>query len=94
MQHQMGAAEVGTADTSVGEIWSRCLDVGMLCVEVVQEVLLYGSETWVMYPRIGRTLEGFHHRVSHRLRGRKKRRGMDGRWVYPPLEEVMLEARL
>ena len=35
--------------------------LGRFYVAVVQAVLMYGSETWVMIPRIGRTLDGFHH---------------------------------
>ena len=31
---------------------------------VVQTTLLLGSESWVMFPSIGRTLGGFHRRVS------------------------------
>ena len=42
---------------------------GRLCVAAVHTVLLYGSETWVMSPHIGRTLGGFHYRVDHRLMG-------------------------
>ena len=30
---------------------------------VVQVTLLFSAESWVMSPRIGRTLGGFHHRV-------------------------------
>ena len=40
---------------------------GLLYVSVVQAVLLYGSEKWVMYPHIGRTLSGVQHMVVHRL---------------------------
>ena len=52
---------------------------------VVQWVMLYGSETWLMIPRIGRVLGGFHYRVSRRLTGRQPRQGRDGVWLYPPL---------
>ena len=34
---------------------------------VSQTNLLFGSQTWVVNPRIGRTLGGFHHRMAHRL---------------------------
>ena len=37
---------------------------GMFYVVVVQIFLLYGLETWVMYPCIGRTLRAFHHIVE------------------------------
>ena len=37
--------------------------LGNFKMAVVQAVLIFQSETWVMYPSIGRTLSGFHHRV-------------------------------
>ena len=33
---------------------------------VVQAILIFGVETWVMTFRIGRTLGSFHHRVACR----------------------------
>ena len=33
-------------------------------VAVVQETFLYGLDTWVMTPHIGRYLGRFHHRVA------------------------------
>jgi hypothetical protein len=36
---------------------------------VVQSVLLYGCETWVVTPAIRKVLEGFHNRVARRLSG-------------------------
>ena len=53
---------------------------GMFHVGVVQAVLLYGSETWVISPLIGRSLGGFHHRVACRLKGRHPQRGTDRWW--------------
>ena len=44
---------------------------------VVQAVLLYRLETWV--------LTVFHHRMAHRLMVRQPRRGQRGRGVYPSL---------
>ena len=54
---------------------------------LVQVVLLYRSESWVMSTRIGKTLGGF----QHRLKGRITQRNGDGTWTYPPLEEAMVE---
>ena len=34
---------------------------------LVQVTLLFDSDSWMMSPRVGITLGGFHHRVSHRL---------------------------
>ena len=53
--------------------------------------MLYGSETWFITPHTGRVLGGFHHRVARTLTGRQPWRGRNGIWVYPPLEEAMVE---
>ena len=58
----------------VADAWTP----GMFYNAVLQPVLLYGSEIWVMLPRIGRTLVGFHHRVVHILTGRQPWRVLDG----------------
>ena len=44
---------------------------------------LYGSETRVITPHIGRVLSGFLHRVSHSIMGRQPRQGSNGMWKYP-----------
>ena len=81
--------EVGTANVGVGERGSRCLDVGdVLCCGGT------GGSVWVMYPRIGRTLGGFHQKVDCRLLGQKTHKGMDGTWVYLLLAEAISEAGL
>ena len=36
-------------------------------VAVVHVVLMYGLETWVTKPHIGRVLVGLHHRVGRRV---------------------------
>ena len=61
---------------------------------LIQETLLFGSETWVMTPRIERTLGEFHHRVSFHLVAMKPKRYMEGMWEYPPLGAAMAAADL
>ena len=61
---------------------------------VVQQVLLFGAETWVVTPRMERALSGFLHGASRRLIGRQARRGRNGAWHYPSLEGAMREAGL
>lgn len=58
---------------------------------IVQSVLLYGSETWVINPSMLRVLEGFHHRVARRLTGRTARyvHQGGGQWEYPPMDETL-----
>ena len=31
---------------------------------VVQAVILFGSDTWVLTPRLEKDLKGFHHQVA------------------------------
>ena len=40
-----------------------------LYVAVEQAVLLFGSETRVMAPRLEKSLEGFHHGVAQKMEG-------------------------
>ena len=56
---------------------------------MTQAVLLFGSDTWVLAPRMERALDRFHHRVAQRITERQPRiRGYE-RWDYPPLVEAM-----
>ena len=57
--------------------------LGMFYVEVVQEVLMYVSETWFVYLRIAMTLGGFQKRVVYRLRGSRQGGLQMGRWFTP-----------
>ena len=41
--------------------------------------LLFGSETWMVTPRIGRTLGGFHHRMAHFMAVMQPKKNMEGR---------------
>ena len=59
---------------------------------VVQAVLLFGEETWVLTPSMERALESFQHRSALRITGRQPRRRGDRRWTYPPLKEDKREA--
>ena len=59
---------------------------------LVQVVLLYGSETWIMSPRIGRAMKGFHHQVVRIMTGRIPHRNLGGTWTHPSLEEAFPEA--
>ena len=39
---------------------------GRFYLAVVQAVLLFGSETWVLTPQLDKALARFHHRVARR----------------------------
>ena len=59
---------------------------------VTQAVLLFGSETWVLTPRMEQALGSFQHKDSQRLTGGQPSRWGGGSWEYPLLEEAMVEA--
>ena len=54
--------------------------LGTLFKAVVQQVLIFGAETWVLTPRIERALESFMHRTARRITGRQPQRGWYGKW--------------
>ena len=56
---------------------------------VVQVTLLFRAESWVMSPRIGRTMGGFHFRVPYHMSKVHPKRYVTGRWIYPPLDVAM-----
>ena len=46
---------------------------------IVQSVLLFGAETWVVTPHMGWDLGGFQDQVTRRIMGRLPQRSLDGR---------------
>ena len=61
---------------------------------VVQAVLLFGADTWVVAHHMGKGLRGFQNQVARRLTGRLPRRTPDGRWIYTSAAAVREEAGL
>ncbi len=62
---------------------------------VVQAVLLYGSEMWVLSTTALARLEGFHIRAAYRMvKQHKPRRGPGYQWIYPKSEDVLEEQGL
>ena len=58
---------------------------GIFYVAVVQEVLLFGSDMWVMTPRLEKALGGFRHRSVRQMVGMFPKRQQGVIWVYPPI---------
>ena len=52
---------------------------GFFFKAVVQEVLLFGTETWVVTPRMGRFLEDLQDQVAQSLTGRTPQQKTDGK---------------
>ena len=75
----------------LARIWGRegvdRITVGRFYVEVVQAVLLFGSETWLLTPRLEKSLEGFHHGVVWRMAGMVPKRQHGVTWVYISIGE-------
>ena len=56
---------------------------------VVQATLLFGSDTWVITPSIGRNLGALLHRVTRHLAVIQPKQYIMGRWEYPPMDKAM-----
>ena len=65
---------------------------GFFFKAVIQSVLLFGAEMWVVIPSMGRVLGGFRDQVARRLVGRLPRRRPDRNWEYTSVEAARAEA--
>ena len=64
---------------------------GMFFNEVVRVVLIFGSETWVLTPRMGRALGSFQQGVARWISERQPKMRKEGGWKYLPLAAAMEE---
>ena len=55
---------------------------GFFFKAVVQAVLIFGLDTWVVTPGMGKALGGFHTQVMRRLTVRLPLRTLDRKWRY------------
>ena len=58
---------------------------------LVQVVLLFGADTWILTPRMERALSSFQHRFVRPLSGRHPKRHWGYSWGYIPLEAAIVE---
>ena len=68
--------------------------MGYFYKAVVQAILLYGSETWVVSDSLMKRLRSYHSRVARYLTGKHIRQNADGSWFCPPTTGVLEEAGL
>ena len=61
---------------------------------VVQAVLLYGSESWVLTQAMEKKLQAFHHRCARHITGQHIRQNPDETWTCPSSIEVLKMAGL
>ncbi len=59
---------------------------------IVQSVLLFGSETWVLSQLMERKLQSFHHRCARFITGQHIRKNNDDTWTCPSSEGVLRDA--
>jgi hypothetical protein len=67
--------------------------VGLFYKAIVQAVLLYGCETWVITPDMLRVLESFHNRTARRIANMMPRLE-DGVWFTPSVKKARRKAGL
>jgi RNA polymerase-binding transcription factor DksA len=70
--------------------------MGKFYLAVVQSVLLYGSETWVLSKKMKGMLESFHHGCARQMTRRFIRPDPenDGEWIAPPTAITLAAAGL
>ena len=56
---------------------------------VVQAVLLYGSETWVLTQKMWKAIEGFHNCCARYIAGEHIRQRPNGEWILPSTAKVL-----
>lgn len=61
---------------------------------VVQAVLLYGAESWVLSLAMEKKLNSFHHRCARYITGQHIRQNPDESWTCPSSEYVLIKAGL
>ena len=74
--------------------WEDTWMSGFFYTMVVQVVLLYKSESWVMSPQIGKVLGSIHHQEIQRLTGKIPNMNGYETWKYLPLGPEMAEANM
>jgi hypothetical protein len=62
---------------------------GVFYIEIVQAVLLFGSETWKLSPLSLKSLEGFHIRAARCMAGKMPTKNPDRTWTYPSSRDVL-----
>ena len=70
--------------------------MGLFYKAIIQSILLYGAETWVITPENMKKLRTFHLKAARYTTHRHIRPLNDGtgEWIYPPSESVLEDAGL
>ena len=73
-EHGEGAEELGENAGDLEKGGRHATDLGVFFKAFVQQVLLFGAETWVVTPKMEQALSAFLHGAARRLTGRQARR--------------------
>ena len=68
--------------------------MGTFYKTIIQSVLLYGSESWVISNHMMRALRSFHRRCARYITGKHIWQDSDGNWHCPCSKEVLEMAGL
>ena len=63
-------------------------------ITVTQTVLLFGSETWILTPRMEKALDSFHSRFAKNITRIQPRQRKYGSWIYLPKAGLMKETEM
>ena len=61
---------------------------------VVQVLILFGSDTWVLTLWLEKALEGFHHLAAGLMASIGPKRHPESTWFYPPIGEALTMVEL
>ena len=70
-----------TAGKDLGREGAYKIMTGRFYVEVLQVMLLFGSNMWFLNPRLEESLEGFHHQEERKMAGMGPKHQRDRMWV-------------
>jgi hypothetical protein len=56
---------------------------------IIQAVLLYGADSWVLTQEMERKLQSFHHRCARYIARKHIRKDGHGQWIAPPSDQVL-----
>ena len=82
------------------EKWGRVVNIlgvegadkrteGKLYVAVVQGLLFFRLDMWVVTPFLEKSLTGFHHRAVWRMVGMGPKLQLKGKWIYLPIRVAL-----
>ena len=68
--------------------------MGKIYLAVVQAVLLYGADSWIVSTRNMQLLRSFHHRAARYMTGQHIKKQGDGTWEYPDHDSLLRKCGL